>query len=304
MRNCLSVVGLLLQPCLPCIVYKVYYVNHYAVMPKQIKKNALQLVRLDNDLPLPKKEMLPLKGQDGGPLKRYRLKGKIAIITGGDSSIGKAIAVHFAQEGADIVLVCLHITEAGKTAAAVEALGQRALLIATDIGIEGNCNKVVEEVIKKWKRIDIIVNNAEVAYPLLPGQGASGLSLNYAFQVNIFAQYYFVKYALPYLSKGSAIINTTPEQINSNPEIVYYASPDSTIAAYTYSMSKILTAKGINISAVAPVIVSTNSTSQEATRANTANREDALASCYLRLACGEDPGLAGKTIHPELFSHT
>lgn len=137
-----------------------------------------------------------------------KLKDKVAIITGGDSGIGKAVAIHFAREGADVVLVYRkEIEDAEETKNLVEEKGRKALLIETDISESANCEKIVKETIATYGRLDILVNNAAIQVPQEDLADITNEQWEETFKVNIHAQFYLTKAALPHLKPGSSIIN-------------------------------------------------------------------------------------------------
>jgi NAD(P)-dependent dehydrogenase (short-subunit alcohol dehydrogenase family) len=138
-----------------------------------------------------------------------KLKDKVAIITGGDSGIGRAVAIAFAKEGAYPVIVYLdEETDARETKRQVEEEGQRCLTIAGDIGDEQFCQHVVESTLDEFRRIDILVNNAAVQFPQEDIRNITAEQLEKTFRTNIFSQFFMVKAALPYMKEGSAIVNT------------------------------------------------------------------------------------------------
>ena len=152
------------------------------------------------------KEMNPQPIYDNNEPGYGRLTGKVAVITGGDSGIGRSVAVLFAKEGADVVVVYLDEHEDAKqTAADVRKYGKEALLISSDLSKETNCKDVIDQTIEKFKRIDILVNNAAVQYEQENLEDISAEQLEYTFKVNIFSYFYLAKYAIPHLQEGSVI---------------------------------------------------------------------------------------------------
>src|SRR5215207_212276 len=139
-----------------------------------------------------------------------KLEGKVALITGGDSGIGRAAAVAFAREGADVAIIYLNEdADAKETARLIEAEGRRALLIARDIAKEGACEKAVKETVKEFGRIDVLVNNAAQQFPQKSIEDITEKQLDRTFRINIYSMFFLTKAALPHMRKGSSIINTT-----------------------------------------------------------------------------------------------
>ncbi|MGE5462930.1 MAG: SDR family NAD(P)-dependent oxidoreductase, partial [Syntrophothermus sp.] len=155
-----------------------------------------------------------------------KLSGKAALITGGDSGIGRAVAIAFAKEGADVAIVYLNEhKDAEETKAQVEDEGRTCLLMPGDIGSEEFCRNAVQQTVESLKRLDILVNNAAVQFPQESITDISADQLQKTFQTNIFAMFYLVKAALPHLQKGSAIINTTSvTAYRGSPTLLDYSS--------------------------------------------------------------------------------
>lgn len=183
-----------------------------------------------------------------------KLKDKVAIITGGDSGIGRAVAVAFAKEGANIAISYFDETkDAKKTKQDVEALGVKCILIKGDISKEKHCKKVIEETVKKLGGLDILVNNAAMQFPQKSVLDITDAQLKKTFAINIFAQFYAVKAALKYLKKGSSIINTTSvTAYEGSPQLLDYSATKGAIVAFTRSLSISLAEKGIRVNGVAP----------------------------------------------------
>jgi NAD(P)-dependent dehydrogenase (short-subunit alcohol dehydrogenase family) len=240
-----------------------------------------------------------------------RLEGKVAIITGGDSGIGRAVAIQFAKEGADVAIAYLSEDEdAEETAAAVRKYGKEALLIPTDISEEQNCKIIVEQTLEKFKHIDIVVNNAAVQYEQHDLQDISAQQLEYTFKVNIFAQFYLTKFALPYLKEGSVIINSASvTAYKGNPALMDYSSTKGAIVAFTRSLSQSLAEKGIRVNAVAPgpvwtpLIPASFSDEKVAkfgqdTPLGRPAQPVEIAPCYVFLASKEGAFITGQVLHP------
>jgi NAD(P)-dependent dehydrogenase (short-subunit alcohol dehydrogenase family) len=200
------------------------------------------------------KEMTPQPIYDNDEPGHGRLEGKVAIITGGDSGIGRAVAISYAKEGADVVIVYLNEHEdARKTAQDVYKYGKDALLIATDISQEENCKKIINQTLERFGKIDILVNNAAVQYVQHNIEDITSEQLEYTFRVNIFSQFYLCKFAVPHLKEGSSIINTASvTAYRGNQELMDYSSTKGAIVSFTRALSGALVKKGIRVNAVAP----------------------------------------------------
>jgi len=183
-----------------------------------------------------------------------RLKGKVAIITGADSGIGRATAVLFAREGADIAILylCEH-EDAETTGRLCEAEGARVFTIAGDLGDKRHCESAVSQVLDAFGRLDILVNNAGEQHPDEDITDITEAQLRRTFQTNIFAMFFLVQAARPYLKKGSAIINcTSVTTYKGSEDLLDYSSTKGAITAFTRSLSSNLIKDGIRVNAVAP----------------------------------------------------
>jgi NAD(P)-dependent dehydrogenase (short-subunit alcohol dehydrogenase family) len=183
-----------------------------------------------------------------------KLKGKTALITGGDSGIGRAVAILFAREGANLILTYLNEhDDAKETEKRVRKEGVKCLLIPGDIGEESFCQQVVDEGVKRFGGLDILINNAAEQHPQDDIRKISAEQLHRTFATNIFSQFYFVKAALPHLRPGSAIINTTSvTAYRGSPQLLDYSSTKGAIVTFTRSLAKALAEKEIRVNAVAP----------------------------------------------------
>lgn len=240
-----------------------------------------------------------------------RLTGKVAVISGGDSGIGRSVAVLFAKEGADVVVVYLDEHEDAKqTAADVRKYGKEALLISSDLSKETNCKNVIDETVEKFKRIDILVNNAAVQYEQENLEDISAEQLEYTFKVNIFSYFYLAKYAIPHLQEGSVIINTASvTAYKGNQTLMDYSSTKGAIVSFTRSLSQSLAKKGIRVNAVAPGPVWTPLIVASFEDEKVANfgkdipmgrpaQPVEIATCYVFLASREGCFLTGQVLHP------
>lgn len=183
-----------------------------------------------------------------------KLKGKVALITGGDSGIGRSVAVHYAREGANVAIVYLDEHEDAKaTQQLVEKEGQKCLLIAGDISGEDFCQQAVQQTVNELGQLDILVNNAAEQYLEEDIQEIDPARLGSIFSTNIFSMFYFVKAALSHLKKGSSIINTTSiNAYKGNGSLLSYSTTKGAILAFTRSLAQPMLEKGIRVNGVAP----------------------------------------------------
>ena len=184
-----------------------------------------------------------------------RLAGRVALITGGDSGIGRAVALAYAREGADVAISYLESEkDAQETRRVVEASGQKCLLLPGDIADPKHCQKIVEETVQKLGHLDILVNNA--AYQGNEVEDIDEIDperVEKTFRVNIMAMFYLVRAALPHLSPGSTVINVSSIQAyQPSPGIMDYAATKGAIITYTKALSQKLIERGIRVNAIAP----------------------------------------------------
>jgi NAD(P)-dependent dehydrogenase (short-subunit alcohol dehydrogenase family) len=240
-----------------------------------------------------------------------KLQGQVALITGGDSGIGRAVAILFAKEGADVALVYLNEHEdAVETKRRVEAIGRRCVTFAGDIGMEPFCREVVEHTVVELRRLDILVNNAAEQHPQESLDKITAEQLERTFRTNIFSYFYMSKAALPHLHAGSAIINTTSvTAYKGSPQLLDYSATKGAIVAFTRSLSQALIGKGIRVNGVAPgpiwtpLIPATFSADKvESFGANVpmqrAGQPEEVAPCYVFLASDDASYMAGQILHP------
>jgi NAD(P)-dependent dehydrogenase (short-subunit alcohol dehydrogenase family) len=215
----------------------------------------LQPPQKQNEQPGHESQMTPTpQAEDDKYQGSGKLKDKIALITGGDSGIGRAVAIAYAKEGADVAIVYLNEHEdAERTKETVEKLGQRCLTLAGDIGDESFCQQAVEKTVAQLGHLDILVNNAAEQHPQETIENISAEQLESTFRTNIFSMFFLTKAALPYLKQGSAIVNTTSvTAYQGNPQLIDYSSTKGAIVAFTRSLAKALVEKGIRVNGVAP----------------------------------------------------
>jgi len=241
-----------------------------------------------------------------------RLAGKVAIVTGADSGIGRAVAALFAREGADVVIayLCEH-GDAEKTADIVHEEGRRALTFAGDLGDKGICDALVARAIAKFGRIDILVNNAGEQHPDKEIEAITEEQLERTFQTNIFAMFFLTQAAMPHLKAGAAIINcTSVTMYKGSRELLDYSSTKGAITAFTRSLSENLVGKGIRVNAVAPGPIWTPLNPSggaspeklehfgENTPMGRPGQPNEVAPSFLFLACADSSYMSGQVLHP------
>jgi NAD(P)-dependent dehydrogenase (short-subunit alcohol dehydrogenase family) len=240
-----------------------------------------------------------------------KLKDKVALITGGDSGIGRAVAICYAKEGADVSIVYLNEHgDAEETRRQVEEEGRRCLLIAGDVGDEAFCGEAVERTVSELGRLDILVNNAAEQHPQDSIEKISAEQLERTFRTNIFSFFFLTKAALRHLKEGGAIINTTSvTAYKGNPQLIDYSSTKGAIVAFTRALSNSLVEKGIRVNGVAPgpiwtpLIPSTFPPEKVASfGANVpmkrAGQPDEVAPSYVFLASDDSSYISGQILHP------
>jgi NAD(P)-dependent dehydrogenase (short-subunit alcohol dehydrogenase family) len=240
-----------------------------------------------------------------------KLQNKVAIITGGDSGIGRAVAVAFAKEGADVAIVYLEEhKDANETKRFVEQKGRRCLLVSGDIGQEDFCRKAVGQIVKELGKIDILVNNAAEQHPQESIEKITEKQLERTFRTNIFSFFFMTKAAMKYLSKGSAIINTTSvTAYKGSAHLLDYSSTKGAITAFTRSLSQALADKRIRVNGVAPgpiwtpLIPSTFSPEEVETFGSDVpfgrpGQPEEVAPSYVFLASDDSSYMTGQILHP------
>lgn len=239
-----------------------------------------------------------------------KLANKVAIVTGGDSGIGRAICVAFAREGANVAIVFRKDSaDAKETKKLVEEKGTKAIIVGADISIESNCRKIIDKVIKTWGKIDILVNNAAVQYPQTEIENIKEKQILQTFRTNIFSQIFLVQAALPHLKEGSSIINTTSvTAYKGNPYLLDYSATKGAIVSFTRSLSGILGGRKIRVNAVAPgpiwtPLITTTfpdeslDTFGKDTPMQRAGQPAEVAPAYVFLASEDASYISGQVIH-------
>jgi NAD(P)-dependent dehydrogenase (short-subunit alcohol dehydrogenase family) len=240
-----------------------------------------------------------------------KLKDKVAVITGGDSGIGRAVAVAMAREGALISILYLEEHEdARETVRLVEAEGSRAILFAGDIADEMFCWESVERTYEQFGRIDILVNNAAEQHEVDDPMELDGAQVERTFRTNVFSQFHMTRACLQYMDRGASIINTTSiTAYRGHKTLIDYAATKGAIVSLTRSLSQALVDKGIRVNAVAPgpiwtpLIPASFDAEKVAQHGESAPMERAgqpneVAPCYVFLASEDASYMSGQVLHP------
>ncbi|GLY11283.1 SDR family oxidoreductase [Pseudobacillus badius] len=239
-----------------------------------------------------------------------KLEGKKALLTGADSGIGRATAVYFAREGADVAIVYLEEHEDAKeTKKLIEQEGRQCLLISGDIGSEDFCKEAIQKTLDTFGQIDVLVNNAGEQHPQNSLLDITAEQLEKTFRTNIFGYFYMTKAALPHLKKGASIINTASiTAYQGNPALIDYSATKGAIVSFTRSLAGSLAKDGIRVNGVAPgpiwtpLIPSTFSAEKvekfgSDTPFGRAGQPDELAPAYVFLASKDSSYISGQMIH-------
>lgn len=276
------------------------------------EEQSLQPPQHQEQQPGRESEMTPQpKADDSQYRGSGKLQNKVALITGGDSGIGRAVAIFFAKEGADVAIVYLNEhDDAKETKRLVEEQGRRAVTIAGDIGDENFCQQAVQQAVDALGKLDILVNNAAEQHPQQSIEDISKEQLERTFRTNIFGMFFMTKAAMKHLHEGSAIVNTTSvTAYQGSPQLLDYSSTKGAIVAFTRSLSQGLVEKGIRVNAVAPgpiwtpLIPSTFPENKVASFGKQVpmqrpGQPEEVAPSYVFLASDDSSYISGQVIHP------
>jgi NAD(P)-dependent dehydrogenase (short-subunit alcohol dehydrogenase family) len=274
--------------------------------------DAMELMVHEDQLPGHESQLEPKPDWEPRYPGSGRLKDKVALITGADSGIGRAVAALFAREGADIAILylCEH-DDAQKTKEIVEKEGRKAILIAGDVGDKHFCDRVVKQTVEELGGLDVLVNNAGEQHPDENIGDITEEQLRRTFQTNVFGMFYLTQAAEPHFKKGSAVINcTSVTMYKGSPQLLDYSSTKGAITAFTRSYAKNAIKKGIRVNGVAPGPIWTPLNpfgGQKAedipefgkdTPMGRPGQPNEVAPSFLFLACEDSSYMIGQILHP------
>lgn len=281
-------------------------------MTQAQEKQELQPPQHQDHRPGSEAEMTPKPQAEGSKYRAAgKLEGKVALITGGDSGIGRSVAILYAKEGADVAIMYLsEDQDAEETKRLVEAEGKRCLTIKGDIGDEQFCQQAVQQTVQELGHLDILINNAAEQHPQESIENITAEQLERTFRTNIFSMFFMTKAALPNLKEGSTIINTTSvTAYKGNPQLLDYSSTKGAIVAFTRSLSQSLVEKGIRVNGVAPGPIWTplipSTFPEDKVKSfgaqvpmQRAGQPEEVAPCYVFLASDDSSYISGQILHP------
>jgi len=264
-----------------------------------------------NNQPGIEKDMNPLPESESPVYKPAgKLASKVALVSGGDSGIGRAVSIAYAKEGADVAVLYLNEDDdAEDTKRRIDAAGRRCLLIKGDIGDASFCKQAIEQTIREFGRLDILVNNAAEQHPQDKIEQITPEQLEKTFRTNVFGMFFLTQAAMPHLFSGSAIINTASiTAYRGSPTLLDYSATKGAIVSFTRSLSQNVIGQGIRVNAVAPgpiwtpLIPSTFDASKVSqfgadTPMKRAGQPDELAPAFVYLASEDSSYMAGQVLH-------
>lgn len=277
-----------------------------------MSKKEEKKLRPEQEQKRPGKETKMKPTPESSPVDSHlKLKDKVALITGGDSGIGKATALLFAAHGADIAIAYLSETDDAEiTRGEVEKLGRQCLLIKGDLSVEENCKKAVEKTIRKFSKLDVLINNAALHWEKEKIEDITTGQLERTFYSNFFSYFWVTKYAMPHLKEGSAIVNTTSvTAYRGSPKLIDYAASKGAIVGFTRSLALNLNDRKIRVNMVAPgpiwtPLIASTFDEEKVSKFGSdkpmgrAGEPNEVATCFLFLASDDSSYMSGQCLHP------